>query len=87
MIALDLNVAAFYRTAGATELLQAPGELLQFRTAEWQAGDHRHGLTTATGNFTANAHARTLGRLCRGGLARRGLPQYDATELAQGFHA
>ena len=82
MIALDLNVAAFYRTAGATELLQAPGELLQLLTAERQAGDHRHSLATATGNFTADAHARILGSLCRAGLTRRGLPQYDATEVA-----
>ncbi len=66
MIALDLNVAAFYSAAGAAQFLQARGELLKFLIRERQAGDHRHGLATATGNFTADAHARTLGR-CSGG--------------------
>ncbi len=87
MLALDLDVAAFYCAAGATELLQARGELLKFLASKWQAGDHRHGLATATGNFTADAHARTRGGLYQGGLPRRGLPQYDAAEVAWGFHA
>lgn len=66
MIALDLNVAAFYSAAGAAQFLQARGELLKLLIPERQAADHRYRLTAAPGYLAADAHARALGR-CSGG--------------------
>ena len=96
MIALDLDVAAFYRTARAAQFLQARSELLEFLCSKRQPVDHRNRLAAAAGNFAPDAYARALsgwrgvgppGRHAIRRLDSRKVSQHNAAEGGSGFHA
>src|SRR5271154_5522351 len=67
MIALDLDVAVFYRAAGATGLFQARREFLERRARQRQTGDDRDALAASTGDFAPDPDLRGAGFRCRGG--------------------